>query len=63
MAALLSVGIVVGIGYLLGEKLTPDVIETIVRDFHYFLAIVFALGLLIYALCKLANKNKTPNNT
>lgn len=59
LAALLSVGIVVGIGYLLGEKLTPDVVETIVRDFHYFLAIVFATGLLIYALWKIwSKKNK-----
>ena len=58
LAALASVGIVVGIGYLLGEKLTPEVVEAIVTDFHYFLAVVFAIGLSLYAAYKWVERKK-----
>ncbi len=56
LAALISVGVVVGIGFLLGEKLTPSVVETIVRDFHYLLATIFGLCLIAYLASKYFRK-------
>lgn len=59
LAALVSVGIVVGIGYLLGEKLTPEVVEKIVTDFHYFLLVVFVIGLSVYLASKYIKKKSS----
>jgi len=48
LAAFVSVSIVTSIGYILGGKLTPEVIETIVKEFHFFLILILAMCLLVY---------------
>ncbi|MCB0323237.1 MAG: DedA family protein [Bdellovibrionales bacterium] len=47
LAALISVSIVLGVGYYLGEQLTPEVVSHIVHDLHYYITGLVALSLVV----------------
>ncbi|MFN8391521.1 MAG: VTT domain-containing protein [Bdellovibrionota bacterium] len=57
-AALLSVGLVLWVGYFLGGKLTPEMISHIVHQAHYYLAGFVALLALMYLINRTLRKRK-----
>ena len=61
LAAFVSVSIVTSIGYLLGGKLTPEIIGKIVKEFHFFLIIIVVLTLIAYLLRRILLKRQTCN--
>jgi len=61
LAAFVSVSVVTSIGYLLGGKLTPELIGKIVKEFHFFLLIVVALCLIAYLLRRMLIKRPSYN--
>lgn len=60
-AALLSVSIVIGIGYFLGEQLSHETIKYLINQIHYLILIATVLGFLIY-LAYRKYKTKKSNN-
>lgn len=58
-AALLSVSIVVGLGYFLGGQLSPDVIKQLIDKAHYVILIASIVIFLIYLACKFYKKKKS----
>ena len=61
LAAFVSVSVVTSIGYLLGGKLTPELIGKIVKEFHFFLLIIVALCLIAYLLRRILIKRPSYN--
>lgn len=57
-AALLSVGIVVWLGYFLGEKLTPEVIRHLIHQAHYYILIITCAAALVWLLTKKRRQRK-----
>lgn len=49
-AALLSVTMVVGIGYMLGSRLTPEVVQHFVHKSHLYLLIITLICILFWVL-------------
>ncbi len=61
-AALISVSLVIGFGYFLGEQLSPDVIKYMINQIHYVILFATLLGLLIYFIYKKFKRNKQDSN-
>ena len=59
IAALVSVGIVLGIGHYLGEQLSPDVVQHLVREAHYYILAVAVLICVGIGLRTVFRKRKT----
>lgn len=66
LAALISVTIVMGIGYYLGEQLSPEVVQHLVNEAHYYISGFAVLILLFfcfrycYRSARRAKKGKKP---
>jgi len=57
-AALVSVTIVVGLGYYLGGSITPEVLESLVKEIHYVIFGLLAFCILIFCIKKYGFKSK-----
>ncbi len=58
IAALISVAIMVSIGYFLGENLTPEVLKHIGKEIHWYGGLTTILVILIFILKYLRKKRK-----
>ncbi len=50
LAALISVTVVMGIGYYLGEQLSPEVVQHLVSDAHYYVSGLVVLIVVVWLL-------------
>lgn len=58
IAAVLSVSIVVGIGYFLGERLTQQVLDSVLPNAGYYITAILLIGGLIYWARRLARNKR-----
>jgi membrane protein DedA with SNARE-associated domain len=57
-AALLSVTLVLWLGYLLGGQLTPEVISHLVHESHYYIFAFTLVGIVMYLVTRRIKKRK-----
>lgn len=61
IAALISVAIMISIGYLLAEVITPEMLTHIGKEIHWYGILITILVVLIFLLKYLRKKNKKKN--
>lgn len=58
-AALISVALMLGIGHVLGDRITPDTVEHVAERAHYYLGAIILLSLAVYGLSRKLSRSKT----
>jgi membrane protein DedA with SNARE-associated domain len=62
IAALISVGIMVGLGYVLGETITPEILESIGKEIHWYGGILTVVIIFFFTLRYVNKKRKNTDS-